>query len=319
MRDPFVDCSKGLLIFLVVFGHFVERLVGWGTEEGRILLSSIYAIHMPAFILISGMFFKNKNISQKVIYFLSLLVPFQLFYLFLNYALTGQWSSSWWYQPYWILWYMFGMLCWTLLTPLLLKTKAPLLISVMAAVLIGYSPINNYILSIGRVFTFLPFFIVGHLYGKAIVEYLKSHRNSLYIGLLGLLGIVTLFYFVPVSAGWLYGSYRYIQLNAEGYIAAITRLGFMLLSMGGTLAVLAVTPLFNQQYWIRLGENTLPVYLLHGFVVMLFSYYLRFNYPVWINILLCFSLSMFTCWILQQRIFSHMIEKMSQFIRLQKP
>lgn len=317
MRDQLVDSNKGILIFLVVFGHFVERLIGWGSEEGRILLSSIYAVHMPAFIFISGMFFKNKNISQKAIYFLSLLLPFQLFYLLLNYGLSGQWSSSWWYQPYWILWYLLGMLCWTLLTPLLLKTKFPLLGSIIAALLIGYSQINNYILSIGRIFTFLPFFMFGHLYGKYILEYLRQHRMTVFLGATILGGIVTLFYFVPVSAGWLYGSYRYVQLNVQGYGAAVIRLGFMLLSTVGTLALLAVTPLFGQR-WVNLGENTLSVYLLHGFVVMIFAYYIQLDYAVWVEVLLCLLLSMLTCWILQRPIFHQLIDKISKLIRLQK-
>lgn len=317
MRDSFVDGSKAILIFLVVFGHFIERLIGWGTEEGRILLSSIYAVHMPAFIFISGMLFKNKNISKKVIYFLSLLLPFQLFYLLLNYALTGYWSSTWWYQPYWILWYMLGMLCWTLLTPLLLKTNFPLLLSIAAAVLIGYSPINNYILSIGRIFTFLPFFIIGHLYGKDVIEYLKSHRSSLLIGIAVIAGIATLFYFVPLSAGWLYGSYRYAQLGVQGYSAAMMRLGLILLSALGSLALLSFTHVFPRR-WVSLGENTLAVYLLHGFVVIIFSYYIQFNYALWVEVLLCFILSVVTCWVLQHRIFGQIIEKISQLLRLQK-
>ena len=55
-RNSNIDKTKGLLIFLVVFGHFVERYMGWHGDLSGALLRFIYAVHMPAFIFISGMF-----------------------------------------------------------------------------------------------------------------------------------------------------------------------------------------------------------------------------------------------------------------------
>ena len=65
-RNSNIDKTKGLLIFLVVFGHFVERYMGWHGDLSGALLRFIYAVHMPAFIFISGMFFKfeNWNVSK---------------------------------------------------------------------------------------------------------------------------------------------------------------------------------------------------------------------------------------------------------------
>lgn len=318
MRDPYIDRNKGILIFLVVLGHFFERLIGWGTEESRTLLSMIYAIHMPAFIFISGMLFKNKNILDKVIYFLSLLIPFQLFYLTLNYILTGHWASTWWYQPYWILWYLLGMVCWVLLLALVLKSRYPLLISVFAALLIGFSPINNYILSIGRIFTFFPFFVLGHLYGKALFVRLKQYQHIQILAFAMLLGIAGLFYILPISAGWLYGSYSYAQLNTSGLEAVVTRLALMSGSILGGLALFALTLNSKSNYVLQLGNNTLAVYLLHGFVVIFVSRFLKLNSTIELKIFLCIGLSLVTCYVLQQNIFSRMIEKISRFVRLQR-
>lgn len=318
MRDPFIDQSKGILIFLVVFGHFLERLIGWGTEESRTLLSSIYAIHMPAFIFISGMLFKNKNILEKVSYFLSLLIPFQLFYLLLNYILTGYWSSTWWYQPYWILWYLLGMIFWALLLPLVLKSRYPLFIAVSAAMLIGFSPINNYILSIGRVFTFFPFFVLGHLYGKTLFEWLKQYPKTRLLGLVILIAIALVFYAVPISSGWLYGSFSYSQLNQHGLMALGTRLILMVISVVGCVALFALTPRFKFSPLVQLGQNTLAVYLLHGFVVILIAQLIKLTGTIEFNLLLCLLLSVVTCFVLQQNLLSRMIEKLSQRLRLQK-
>lgn len=317
MRDQFIDANKGILIFLVVFGHFLERIVGWVPDESRVLLSSIYAIHMPAFVFISGTLFNNTNIVKKLIYFLSLLLPFQLLYLLLDFYLTGHWNQHWWDRPYWILWYLLAMMGWTVLTPLLLKTKFPLLLSISAALLIGYSPLSNYLFSIGRIFTFLPFFVLGYLYGKNIIDYIKRHPNSLWAGLGIVTAILLFFYFYPLHSGWLYGSYRYVQLTQQLDWVLLTRLGLMFIATLGIVALISLTPLFHQR-WINLGKNTLSVYLLHGVVVMLFAHFFQLNYALWIQILLCLLLSVVTCWVFQKDIFHRVIEKISKFIRLEK-
>ncbi|MFH4243140.1 acyltransferase family protein, partial [Acinetobacter baumannii] len=55
MRNLHIDATKGVLIFLVVLGHYLERLIGWNEPLNQALLGSIYFVHMPAFIFISGM------------------------------------------------------------------------------------------------------------------------------------------------------------------------------------------------------------------------------------------------------------------------
>jgi len=61
MRDYYLDSCKAVLIFLVVLGHFLERMIGWKDPISHMFLGTIYFIHMPAFIFISGMLFKDKN------------------------------------------------------------------------------------------------------------------------------------------------------------------------------------------------------------------------------------------------------------------
>jgi fucose 4-O-acetylase-like acetyltransferase len=92
MRDQNIDIYKGLLIFLVVFGHCLERFLGWQNELGKMFLQCIYLVHMPAFIFLSGYLFKDHKISKKIQYFLSLMIPFQLFYVLLD--STSSWTPT---------------------------------------------------------------------------------------------------------------------------------------------------------------------------------------------------------------------------------
>ena len=56
-RDLSIDFMKGILIFLVVWGHCISKFDG-NFEENRIG-AMIYSFHMPLFIMISGMFSLN--------------------------------------------------------------------------------------------------------------------------------------------------------------------------------------------------------------------------------------------------------------------
>lgn len=323
MRDQDIDSIKGLLIFLVVLGHFLERSLGWGNELNRVLLSSIYYIHMPAFVFISGMFFKAQGFGVKLVYFLSLLIPFQIAYLLFNallsnHVLNGQILSwAWVKMPYWILWYLCGMIVWCILTPLLKRTALPVLIAIVLSLAIGFSTINNYLYSIGRIFTFLPFFVIGHVYGQQLFKHIKSHALYMLLGLSILGVIVYISMTVKLSNAWLYGSYSFAQLGVDALTGIFNRMMIFIVSLGGVFAIMSFAPLFRHKL-VSLGQHTLAVYLLHGFVVMTVAHYMRFPQSFSYNLLLCIFLSILTCLILKHHVFEQMINAITGLVRRKK-
>jgi fucose 4-O-acetylase-like acetyltransferase len=67
-RDAYYDNAKFLLVFFVVFGHFIQSYIH---EDQLIytLYTTIYTFHMPAFILISVFFakgFHKKGYLKKI-------------------------------------------------------------------------------------------------------------------------------------------------------------------------------------------------------------------------------------------------------------
>lgn len=54
-RNSYFDTTKFILIFLVVFGHFLESKMGHSLICNE-LHAFIYLFHMPLFIFISGYF-----------------------------------------------------------------------------------------------------------------------------------------------------------------------------------------------------------------------------------------------------------------------
>ncbi|WP_151821243.1 acyltransferase family protein [Acinetobacter oleivorans] len=317
MRNLHIDATKGVLIFLVVLGHYLERLIGWNEPLNQAILGSIYFVHMPAFILISGMFFKEEKILEKLIYFLSLYLPFQILFQLLDVFYNGSlWNWSfhliWFIKPYWILWYLFSMGAWTFLAFFLKKTAYPFLFSLILALLIGCSPINNYNYSIGRIFVFLPFFMAGAIYGKTIFQYISQLPYAKLFAVITLLIITAVAALSQYSYYWLFGSLSYRQLHVDLGQGMLIRSVIMLLSILGILSLFIFTQNFKQP-WIGLGQKTLPVYILHGYVIIILTHQLSFKYSVEINIFISFVLTIITCMVLQLQIFERFIRFISLF------
>ena len=73
-RDVSLDIAKGILIFLVVWGHSIQMGFGYGYgETGQYMQNSIYrgiySFHMPLFMAISGylFFYSNQKSFREVV------------------------------------------------------------------------------------------------------------------------------------------------------------------------------------------------------------------------------------------------------------
>lgn len=318
MRNLHIDATKGVLIFLVVLGHYLEKLIGWNEPINQAILGSIYFVHMPAFIFISGMFFKEEKILEKLIYFLSLYLPFQILFQLLDAFYNGSlWNWSfhlvWFAKPYWVLWYLFGMMAWTFLAFFLKKIAYPVLFSLILALLIGCSPINNYNYSIGRIFIFVPFFMAGAIYGRAIFQYIPRIPYAKSLAFMAMLIITIIAGLSHYSHYWLFGSLSYTQLSVEIWQGMVIRSVVMMLSGLGILSLLIFTQNFKKP-WATLGQKTLPVYLLHGFVIIVLTDTFPFKYSSEVKILLSLIFSMVTCIVLQMNMFERLVQGLSSLI-----
>ncbi|MPW42948.1 acyltransferase family protein [Acinetobacter guerrae] len=309
MRDTSLDKAKGLLIFLVVFGHILERFIGWNDLSG-ILLTFIYSFHMPAFIFISGLFFKNHKLFEKTLFFIVLAVSFQLLYLGFNLIFIDHQNwLGWVIKPYWILWYLWGMVAWSLLTSLLIKSRYPLLIAILASLGIGLSPFNNYLFSIGRIFVFLPFFVIGAIYGKSFLNTFQKSSYWLWITSASLMILIIALAFLQPNHYWLYGSLSYQQLQMNPLNGIVTRLMLFFLAICGTISLLACASKLPE-FFRALGEQTLAIYLLHGFFIIALSHFafIATTHPV-LNIICCLVISSMLCIILKAKFLSRIIQK----------
>lgn len=267
-RQTGFDNIKGILIILVVFGHFLELCPK--TQFTKAIYLLIYSFHMPCFLFISGYFATYS--PRRIGYLAIVYAVFQLLYRIFDQVVLGNSNSleplQILFVPYWLLWFIPVLIYCHLLLPAWSKAGKTLqrilfVIAVVLALLCGYCPQIGYPLSLSRFFVFLPFFLAGN-HIKAYGSRIPTPR-ILPLLLLACSASVILLRNGRIIPQMLYGSYSY----AIGYNPGI-RLGILAVASvwSSILAALAMTVL-NRPVPIlsHLGKNTLPVYLLHGFIV----------------------------------------------------
>lgn len=271
-REYYYDNAKFILIFLVVFGHFITSFIGKKTIEEIYIF--IYLFHMPAFILISGYFSKG---FQKPGYVLKItkkiLVPyllFQVIYSFYYYVLLDKSELVIpILKPQWSLWFLLSLYCWHLLLFVFTKIKYSLFIALLIGLIAGYVDAIGNVLSISRTLVFFPIFLLGFYMKKEHFLKLTSNKGKI-ISAVVLAAMILVIHFVLVEMPkeWMYGSKSYEKLGA-GWEGAFIRLLYYGMSMVMIFSFLAFVPK-KEYFFTKWGARTLYIYLLHGFIIRYF-------------------------------------------------
>lgn len=271
------DNIKAFLICCVVLGHLCEVFPFEGSSYLYLL---IYSFHMPAFSFLTGMMatYDPRKIARNLVY---PYLVFQLLYLVFCNELLDQQKDIQFTKPYWIMWYLMATIVWHLAIPfleLVQPRRRWLALAGMVAVslAIGYDESVSYYLSLSRILVMLPFFAAGFYfrrsagYEKLVSEPAEMRQRSRVAKLLlwtGATAAAVLLYLArhDLRASWLYGSYPYEKLH---YGVAVRGLS-MVIAFIFIFLFLAVFPNRPLPLITRIGQHTMPIYLVHGFVLRL--------------------------------------------------
>lgn len=176
-----------------------------------------------------------------------------------------------------------------------------------------------------------PIFYDGHLYGKRIISWIRTQKYKVPKASAILIVIAVVMSFTKPSPYWLYGSLSYQQLKVDWIEGSLIRIGCLLLSAFGIYAVFALSAAWGAKFRTLgdLGKRTLPVYLLHGFVVIAISHLMSSNpfltdlssqnhfllqFAWGIEVALCFVLSVLSCWLLQHPLLDQFLRTLSLWL-----
>lgn len=278
-RDFSSDNIRFLLIVLVVFGHLIKMDASF--PHAWKLYKIIYSFHMPAFLFLTG-FYSKYNPRKILFQWCCPYIFFQGLYLaFVRYILKDT-AYLQFTTPYWILWYLLVCIYYQLLIPLYdaLRGRGAITIfgvALLISLLVGMDRTIGDYLSFSRFIVFQPWFLAG-FYTRKYGLYDKWN-NCTEKPLLSIISTLLVVFSVlilikwDVSARLLYGSMSYSEADAtlfdrvKAIFMAFSWIVFLFFSL---------RPLMNKHipFITKIGQNTLPVYLFHGFFVKLLRLWL---------------------------------------------
>lgn len=306
-RDPSLDNIRFLLIFFVVFAHFLEickPFIETGIDYGGgliygsgVIYKTLYSFHMPAFIFLFG--YHARYAPKRIVF--RWIIPYfvfqTLYILFSNHVLSVNLEFQY-TTPYWILWFLLACIFYQLILPLydvkrIYGEIITLVASFAIALLAGYDKTVGYYLSLSRFLVFLPWFVMGYYCQKhGILEKLHTKRAwrwSITAVSAILAGLSVLYlYKAYTKNALLYGSYSYASIGctawARAFICLISLVWICFLFVGIKPLLRFKIPLITM-----IGQNTLPVFLVHGFIVKAAPLYFQefLNTPWGVLLLTC--------------------------------
>lgn len=279
------DNIKFLAILLVVIGHAINFLTETdGNMLEKSLYLTIYSIHMPLFIFISGLFLKPMDKStkfpkQKVISYILIGIVLRIIMAVLRLLLGKNMSYSLldMYDSFtWFMWAMavFITLIWIFRE---YNTKIILMLSLLIGCMAGYDKFLGDKFALMRIVVFLPFFIAGYMIKPEHLAAFLSKRWIKVVSIFIVIGFTALFfintdiypYLRPIFTG----------RNTFSVIGRFSKFGFAvrilcyIISTLFGLALMSLVPNRNLGRISKTGSKTLQIYFWHQVFLVLLSHF----------------------------------------------
>ena len=267
-RIPLYDNIKGVLIMLVVIGHFMHPVHNDNPALSAVF-DIIYLFHMPLFVFMSGLFAKGAyrdgrlDVNRIISYLLLGFIYQALLLLITGIPLFPRlflFASA----P----WYLIAMAWWYAATPLLarLGPARGMGISLLAALAWGSVDLSNGFLAISRTVAFLPWFACGYYLAPSRVAALHMDRR-LWIAVAAAALIAGTRLVDPSAYDWffqrVYGDTPYLT----GFLSGVAeKLVAMSAACIFSLALIRLVPDAPRARLGELGRRTLQVYVIHRLI-----------------------------------------------------
>lgn len=259
-RDTYWDSLKFVLIFLVVFAHFIKM----GLDEPAKLFfhNYIYCFHMPLFIIISGLFTHSSSVKKTwkgVMSFVEVIAVCTI-YVYLI------WGNAYYIVPWYVLWYLASLVCWRLIVQYLpmnkIKPQVAILLAIILCLIVGMLPINGK-LAIDKTIAFFPFFLIGYYLqsekGKELIKKLRGFPHWISAVTLILMGGGILLLNKDLTYYVVYTGYK-----GDLMYEILIRLACIATAIVMSAAVINLTP--DVKLFAKWGKSTLYIFIYHAFI-----------------------------------------------------
>ena len=275
-RNYLFDNIKAILIFSVVLAHYYRMSGSFAPDTfgGTVYVVSFSYI-MQGFLFVSGYFSKNPD-KCRASAFRTFLFPYLILMpamYCIRYLLFGRAHLDL-TLPTMALWYLLTLFFYRFMIKDLVKMKHILPVSVVVSLGAGFVPFLDSSLSLGRTFSFLPFFLLGYCFKEEWIAKLRNIPKTLGMIILAiLLGVSAFIAFsdlLPLSVLYMKTSYEATGLS--WYQGMGVRIAILLISAAWIFVFINLAPK-GRTLLASVGKNTMTVYVLHIIVRYIIKYY----------------------------------------------
>lgn len=257
-RIDYWDNLKGLLIILVVIGHFLLPCSG----KAGMLVAWIYTFHMPAFIFVAGYLTSKKSCGTES------LVKILLLYLMLQgfmcpFGNSFQQCTYNITQSYFSAWFMLALLLYRLTAPLIRKIGFVLFFfSLLLSLLIGFTGNSLEALCLQKIIALWPFFVTGVLMQKIIPRdgVRKNIKKQIAFVIVAVVTTCVVIFLLKKGiidfSDWMWGTYM-------GLKGCSMRVMMFVIAGSYIASLLFLCPSKKIPMITQWGKSSLSIYVLH--------------------------------------------------------
>ena len=266
-RDYSFDVFRGLCMWSIPVSHFT-RMGGCFSQDswGGVVYITINVFIMQGFMFLSGYFSKNAEKSRKTA-FKGALWPYLLsipFFYVVRYIIYGS-ATLYFDQPPFAMWFMLALFIYKFFLTDFIKIPYFFGICMTLYMVAGCIPFLTEFLALGRIVSYLPFFMIGYYCKPEHIQKLRSlkkYQNALLFAVLIAVSFALAHGLPQVSQEWYLlrnpGSY----LDVPWYLDIIMRGLIFILGAAWIILMLNILP-NKDNYLAYVGRNTMPVYIFH--------------------------------------------------------
>jgi fucose 4-O-acetylase-like acetyltransferase len=311
-RYNILDNYKGILIFLVVFAHFLyEYSIEHKDTFCYNIVKYIYTFHIPSFIISSG--FLSKSINSRSLKALTKLILIYFIFNFLHGLILYLYENEnlQLLCPYNSYWFLLCIIYWRFSINYFANQYCSIIISFIISILIGFWKEIASEFSLKRAFSFFPYFLIGYKISKENFNKIIEIRKHFHIIIYSLFAIFLFFsikFFPEIEL-----SHSMMNSSYNLYYREDIKIRIKLFIFSFMYIIINVLILPNKEipFITKIGKNSLFIYIFHR-IFTIISYHEIFSSSKNNSLITLNSLifSIFICFIFGSNYFANVINKL---------
>jgi Fucose 4-O-acetylase and related acetyltransferases len=282
-RDTTFDSIKFVVIALVVLGHTFQLDMDSGINSN--LFSFGLSFRMPAFIIMSGYFYRDSDslkFWRTIIELLLVILIFQIIYFSrgwldpFDFSIEGLWYRvSHFYTPIRALWYILSLCLWRMMMryfPQRMREnyKISIPVALVISLLAGFIQLGREFFVLQKTLVFFPYFLLGYFIHKYNLWARIRSLNKWMCGTIIIVYFILIMLIPNFPDSMCTEHLNYFYGLADWKIMFALRVISYLWMLPLTICVINVIP--DCKFFAEQGKNTMFYYLYHPYFIWLMNW-----------------------------------------------